>query len=506
MQARARPFPLADRPELVLGFVTLALHLWVNGSYGYFRDELYFIVCGRHPAWGYTDQPPLVPLIAWASDAAFHSLRGLRLVPALACAGTVALAAHAAKLLGGGLYARWLAGLAVIGGGALQVFGVLFTTDALQPLAWLAIGVCVIRAERENEPRWWFIAGAIGGVAFLAKYTVALYLASLAVGLLATKERRLLARRAPWAAALLALAIAAPNLIWQAANGWPFVAHTAVLAAEKNIPLSPAAFLVQEMLTLGPASAPVWMAGAAAFALWPPFRRWRWIAVSWIFLVAAAVAGRGRPYYLAPAYPLLMAGGAVAVEAWLPRVAKPVFAAALIAVATLSAPLFLPVLPVETFVAYERAIRFRPSTGERLRLGELPQYYADMFGWPEIAAAVGKAYGALPPEERARTAFFAWNYGDAAAVDFFGAPLGLPPAISGHESYFLWGPQGADGSVVLILGGRRERLLMMFRSVEPAGRIDNAFAMPEESGQTLWLCRDLLQPIEEVWPKLRHFG
>ena len=335
---------------------------------------------------------------------------------------------------------------------------------------------------------------------------VALYLVSLALGLVATAERRLLAGWEPWAGALLALAIAAPNLFWQAENGWPFVAHTAVLAAEKNIPLSPVAFLVQEILTLGPATAPVWIVGIAAFAFWPPFARWRWVAVSWVLLVAAAVIGRGRPYYLAPAYPLLMAGGAVALEAWLPRLAKPAFAALVAAVAALTAPLFLPVLPVDAFIAYERAIGFTPSTGERLRLGELPQYYADMFGWPEMAATVGKAYQALPPDERKRAVFFAWNYGDAAAIDFFGAPWGLPPAISGHENYFLWGSRGADGSVVLILGGTREALLKLFRSVEPVGRFDHPLAVPAESGQTLWLCREILEPIDEVWPRLRHFS
>ena len=495
---------LFDRPELMLGLATLALHLWVNGAYGYFRDELYFIVCGRHLAWGYTDQPPLTPLIAWASDAAFHSLRGLRLVPALACAATVALTAHAARLLGGGLYARWLAGLAVLGGGALQVFGVLLTTDSLQPLAWLAIGLCIVKAEQ--EPRWLLAAGAIAGVAFLAKYTIALFLVSLGLGLLATPQRLLLARWQAWAGGLLTLVVAAPNLVWQAANGWPFVAHTAVLAAEKNIPLSPLSFLLQEVLTLGPASAPVWIVGVAAFAFWPAFARWRWVAVSWVVLVAAAVIGRGRPYYLAPAYPLLMAGGAVALEAWLPRLAKPAFGALVLAVGTLTAPLFVPILPVDGFIAYERAIGFRPSTGERLRLAALPQYYADMFGWPEMAATVGKAYQALPPDDRARAVFFAWNYGDAAAVDYFGARWGLPPAISTHENYYLWGPGGADGSVVLVLGGTREGLLKMSRTVEPVGRFDNPLAMPDESGQTLWLCRDALEPPQQAWPRLRHFG
>ena len=499
-------FSIVDRPELVLGLLTFALHLWVNGSYGYFRDELYYIVCGRHPAFGYTDQPPLIPLIAWASDATFHSLRGLRLVPALACAATVALTAHAARMLGGGLHARWLAGIAVLGGGALVFWGVTLSTDCLQPIAWLAIGLCVLKAQEGDDKRWWLAAGAIAGFAFLAKYTVALYVVSVAAGLLATTERRLLATWAPWAGGLVALAIAAPNLIWQAANGWPFVAHTAVLAAERNIPYSPDQFLVQEILVVGAATAPVWIAGLVAFALRPAFARWRWIAVSWLFLVAAAVIGRGRPYYIAPAYPLLMAGGAVALEAWLPRLAKPALAALVAAVAVATAPMFLPVLPIRDFIAYQHATGARPTTGERLVLADLPQYYADQFGWPEMAEVVGKAYQALPPEDRRRAVFFAQNYGDAAAIDVFGAPYGLPPAISAHENYFLWGPRGTDGSVVLILGGKFEDHLKHCRSVEPVGRFDHPLAMPYERNQTLWLCRDIKEPIEQVWPRLRHFG
>ena len=497
---------LLHRPELALFLAAFVLHLWVNGAYGYFRDELYFIVCGRHPAWGYTDQPPLTPLIAASSDAIFHSLRGLRLVPALAIAGTAALAAYAARLLGGGLFARWLAGLAVFAGGGLQVPGVILTTDTLQPLAWLAIALCVIKAERDNAPQFWFAAGAIAGVAFLAKYTVALFLVSIAVGLLLTPQRRVLARWAPWGAALLALAIAAPNLLWQALNGWPFVAHTAVLAAEKNIPLSPGQFLAQEVLTLGPGSAPVWIAGLAAFAFWRPFAPMRWVAASWLFMAAAAIIARGRPYYLAPAYPLLMAGGAVAWEAWLPQAARPALTAFVIVGILVAAPFAMPILPVSAYLQYQRALGFKPSTGEKLSLGVLPQYYADMFGWPEIAETVGKAYQALPAEEKAKAVFFGRNYGEAAAVDFFAQRWGGPPAISAHESYFLWGPRGADGSIVFVLGGSREDHIKSFRSVEPVGFIENPLGMPEESGQTLWLCRGLREPLDKIWPRLRHYG
>ena len=371
-----RPFRLLDYPAACLGLAALALHLWVNGSYGYFRDELYFIICGRHPAWGYTDQPPLMPLIAAGSDAAFHSLRGLRLVPALAAAATVALTASAAQMLGGRLYARWLAGLVVLASGTLPFWGVVVETDTLEPLAWLTIAMCVIRAEKDDEPRWWLAAGAIGGVAFLAKYTVAPYLVSIALGLLATPQRRVLVRWQPWAGVLVAVAIAAPNLVWQAANGWPFVVHTAALAATRNIPFSPFSFLVQEILALGPASAPVWLAGLAAFGFSPRFAPYRWVAVSWLLLIVAAAIGHARPYYLAAAYPLLIAGGAVALEAWLPPLAKPAFVAFVLAAGAVTAPYVMPLLPVESFIALQQWIGVMPSTGERLKLGVLPNMSA----------------------------------------------------------------------------------------------------------------------------------
>ena len=166
----------------------------------------------------------------------------------------------------------------------------------------------------------------------------------------------------------------------------------------------------------------------------------------------------------------------------------------------------MPLLPVESFIALQQWIGVKPSTGERLKLGVLPVYYADMFGWPELAEVVGKAYQALPPEDRERAVFFGRNYGEAAAVDFFGAPYGLPPAISGHENYFLWGPRGHDGSVMLILGGSRDDLVKDFRSVEPVGRLDNPLGLPEESGQTLRLCRDRFEPLPAAWPSLQRLG
>jgi Dolichyl-phosphate-mannose-protein mannosyltransferase len=499
---------LAAYPALALGTVTLALHLWANGGYDYFRDELYFIVCGQHLAWGYVDQPPLVPLIARVARALFgDSLLGLRLVPALADAALVALSAEAARRLGGGLFARWLAGLAVLAAPVFRIDGLLLSTDTLQPLAWLAAALALIAAIERERPAAWYVLGAITGVALLDKYMIAFFLAAAGVGLLLTPQRRVLARPAPWLAGALALLITLPNLLWQQEHGWPFLELGAAAANGKNLAYGPLAYLGQEILLLSPLTAPIWLAGLGGFAFWPRLAATRWLAIAWVVLMAMMLLVHGKPYYPAGIYPLLLAGGAVVIEAAIRHGAA---RAAIVAVTVLGGavllPFSLPILPVERFIAYEHALGLRPETGEKQVLGALPQYYADMFGWRDMAAAIGQAYQGLAPEDRAQAVFFANNYGEAAALDVFGGPWQVPPAISGHNSYFLWGPDGHDGSVVLLLSkAPREMLLTHFETAEPLARLDNAYAMPFETGLTLWLCRHSKVPLAEAWPALKHY-
>ena len=212
----------------------------------------------------------------------------------------------------------------------------------MEPLAWLTIAICVIRAEKDDEPRWWLAAGAIGGIRVSRQiYRRALPGLDRARRSSPHRSAALLARWQPWAGVLIAIVIAAPNLLWQAANGWPFVAHIAVLAAEKNIPFSPFSFLVQEILALGPASAPVWGRGPRGFRLLPAFCAAVPVGRRELGLPdrRRAAIGHARPYYLAPAYPLLIAGGAIALEAWLPRLAKPAFVAFVLAAGAVTAPL-----------------------------------------------------------------------------------------------------------------------------------------------------------------------
>jgi|HubBroStandDraft_1064217.scaffolds.fasta_scaffold00076_44 hypothetical protein len=505
---RRLPSLFAAHPGLILGAATLALHLWANGGYDYFRDELYFIVCGQHLAWGYVDQPPMVAVIARLERAVFgDSLLGLRLVPALAATGLVALSAEAARRLGGGLFARWLAALAVLAVPFFAAVGLLLTTDSLQPLAWLAAALLLISAIEYQRPAAWYALGAVAGLALLDKYMIVFFLAAAAVGLILTPERRVLARPAPWLAGILALLIALPNLLWQNSQGWPFLELGAAAANGKNTAYGPLAYFLQQVLIFGPLTAPIWLAGLGSFAFWPRFRASRWIAIAWVVLMATMLFVHGKPYYAGGIYPILLAGGAVAIEASVRQAsARGAIAAVTVLFGAATMPFVLPVLPVDRFIAYQRAVGLEPESGENFPLGVLPQNYADMFGWREMAAGVGQAYQALDPEDQARAVFFASNYGEAGAIDVFGGPWHLPPAISGHNNYFLWGPEGHDGSVVLLSTKKpREELLEVYASAEPVGRIDNAYAMPYESGRTLWLCRGRKVPFAENWAELKHY-
>ena len=395
------------RPGWALAFVALAIHLYASGGYGYFRDELYFIVCGERLDWGYVDQPPLVPLIAWLMHSWFPgSLVMLRLVPALAHAGLIVLTAETARLLGGGRWAQALAGLSVLVGGVYLAQGTLLITDVFQPLTWLFCGYALIRLVRRGDERWWLAVGVVAGIAMQSKYMIAFWLVALGAGVLLTPERRLLLRPKLYVGATIAGIIILPNVLWQAAHDWPFLEIGRVAATSKNVALSPVGFVGAEIDTLNPVTAFVWLTGLAAFAFWRRFADLRCFAIGFVVLMAAMIAMHAKPYYPVGAYPLLFAGGAVALEAWVGQFALRAALTAVIAVmGVVAAPFALPILPVERFASYQSFLGLTPKSLENSPIGRLPQHFADMFGWRELAALVGKAYQSLPAAERSKAVF-----------------------------------------------------------------------------------------------------
>lgn len=496
------------RPSIALGAACLLLHLIVNNRYAIFRDELYFIVCGEHPALGYVDQPPLIPLLAGASHGLFGTaLLPLRLLPAIAMSATVSLAAEFTRVLGGGRFAQWLCGLAVLTGPVFLVDGLLMSTDALQPLTWLACGWCLTRLTQTKDERWWLGFGLCVGVSLTAKYLIFFFLAGLAVGVVLTPVRLSLLKPQLYLGALIALIFLSPSLYWQAANGWPFV-ELGKAAAAKNLALSPLAFAGQQILFVGPLSAPIWIAGLWWFFVHPPYPHLRAFPIAYATMAALVYAVHGKAYYLTPIYPILLAGGALAIENWLVKPGYRWVAAGAIAVSgAVFAPVVLPILPPADYVVYADALGMSlgASATEKLASGVLPQHLADMFGWRDLAAKVSAIYNALPPDERTKAVFFGRNYGEASAIDVYGPSLHGPPALSGHNNYYFWGPQGYDGSVVIVVGGDPARYAEYYQSIERAGELDSPYAMPYETNIPIFVLRGNRVSIATAWPTLRHF-
>ena len=490
--------------------VKLFLHLYANRRYGYFCDELYYLACARHLAWGYVDQPPLIPMLAAWSHALFgDNLIGFRIVPMLAMAATVAMAAEFARAIGGGRFAQWLAGLCVLAAPQFLAIGLLFTTDTFQTVGWLGCAWCLVRLEQSKDERWWIAFGLIAGATLLGKYMIAFFLAALAIGLLATPLRRSLTKPWVYAGALVAALMIVPNVLWQQAHGWPFLELGKAAMNGKNVALSPFAYFAQQLLLIGPLAAPVWLAGLWASVHKPKLGLYRAFPIAYVLLFAFFVATHGKAYFLTSIYPILLGIGAVAIEGRLRNTAARAAALATITLAGfVLAPLAIPVLPEEPYIRYAAALGLGPSAtaAEHQRMGRLPQHFADMHGWPQMAAKVAAVYRALPPQDRAKAVFFSNNYGEAAAIDVLGRRLGLPPAISGHNNYWLWGPRGHDGSVVIEIGGTREHHLEDFRSVEFAGWIENPYAIPYETHQPIWIERGLKWPLNQIWPKVKNYS
>jgi len=496
-------------PAIALAAACFLLHLAVNNRYSVFRDELYFIVCGQHPALGYVDQPPLIPLIAGAAHALFGTaLLPLRLVPALAMSVTVALAVEFVRLLGGGRFGQWLSGLAVLLSPVLLADGLLLTTDALQPLTWLVCSWCLVRLIETNDERWWLGFGLSCGISLAAKYLIFLYVAGLAVGVLLTPLRRSLLKPWLYLGAVIALIFLVPSVYWQAANGWPFLEVLKAGAGGKNLLLSPLAFVGQQVTFVGFASAPIWLAGLWRLSVRPPLPYLRVFPIAYAVMVVLVFSVHGKAYYLTPVYPVLLVGGALAIEGWVMKSAYRRVALGVIAgTGALTAPLALPILPPGDWASYAHALgaSSRMTATQTHDEGVLPQYLADMFGWREMAEKVSAVYNALPPEQRAKAVFFGRNYGEAAAIDVYGPALHGPPAISGHNNYYLWGPRGYDGSVVITVGRNPVQFAKLYQSVERAGAINDPYAVPSETNISIYVLRGLRVPFTKVWPRLKHY-
>ncbi|MGA8221849.1 MAG: glycosyltransferase family 39 protein [Candidatus Acidiferrales bacterium] len=512
---RGREFVFSGAALLAcVALANIFLHFLGINHYGFFRDELYYIACGRHLAWGYIDQPPLVALLAWISRQLFgDSLAGHRVLPILAGGATIFFTGILAREFGGGRLSQFLAAIAMLFSPLFLAFTSFFSMNAFEPLIWLLCAWLAVRIVKGASAKLWLLFGALAGLGLENKHTMLVFGFALVCGLLLSKQRRagegsVFRSKWIWLGALLALAIFLPNLIWEARHGWPQIEVVRNAREFKNVHVSPLQFLAEQVLFMQPVALPIWLAGLYWLLLAGEGKRFRFLGWTFLIVLAIFMTLGGKTYYVLPAYTILAAAGGVAIEQltagsrlhWL-RFAYPAF---LVAGGLVTLPFGVPVLHLDAFARYENAIPYARSVKtERDATAVLPQFYADMIGWDKMAGTIASVYHELPQAEQANCAIFAGNYGEAGAIDYFGPKLGLPGAISGHNNYFLWGPRGYSGECVILFGERAEENKKFFGDVTRVAMISNPLGMPSEQSVPVYICRKPVAPLSVLWPRFR---
>ncbi|MGO9854529.1 MAG: glycosyltransferase family 39 protein [Acidimicrobiales bacterium] len=489
--------PLRKGPVFGIALATVGLELAVSARYGYHRDELYFLACARHLAWGYVDQPPLVPFVAWLSPRLFGaSVVSLRVFPAVASAATVVLTALTARELGGRWRAQVLAALAAATSPELLAAFHLLSTTAFDILLWSAITLLVVRLLRTGNERLWLAVGAVTGVTLMDKFNVAFLVVGLGAGLILGGRCPMLRSPWLWTGCALALAIWSPDIVWNAQHDWAAVAMMHRLHQENSTLGASLAFIPEQLIVVGPVLAVLSIAGFRQL-LCHPFGRPLAYAFL-VMLVLYAVTG-AKPYYLAGGYSMLFAAGGVwAEERLLHRTpAKGVrgWVALMVAGAVVAMPLTLPVLPAS-------ALAKGPWEGG------INKDLSATVGWPSLVGQIASVADRLPLSERANLVIYAGDYGAAGAVDLYGAEHGLPHAISGDNTYWWWGPAGAEnGATTIAVDLPRQYLQTIFTEVTPAGTVATPDGVwTEERGDPIWICRGQEISWAQAWLAARHYG
>jgi hypothetical protein len=490
--------PLSTRPVLLIAAGFLAIELALSGRYGFHRDELYFLACAHHLSWGYVDQPPFVPAIAWLSTHVFGtSPESIRIFPALAGATAVVVTALMARELGGGRRAQALAALAAATTPQVLAACHLLSTAAFDQLFWCLACYASLRILRSTEAdTWWIVLGATVGIGLLNKWNIGFLAAALVAGFVVGGRRRDFMTPWPWVAAGIAIALWLPNLIWNAQHQWAEVAMTQSLRQENGGLGAALSFIPSQIVVVGPVLVVFWVAGLRKLLR---EQRWRPIAIAYLVLLGVFTLTGAKSYYLAGMYFVLFAAGGVWAEARLlahvPEKGLRGWVALMLAGLVFALPLSLPVLP-------EVAL---PTTSWE---GSINKDLSATVGWPQFVRQVATIADRLPADERARLVLFTGDYGAAGAIDLWGDQYGLPQAISGHNSFWWWGPGAAPrNSTTIAINVPAAYLETIFTHVQSAGAVQTPHNVwSEERDEPIWICTGQKISWSAAWPSARHYG
>jgi hypothetical protein len=497
---------LLTSPTAVLLYIVLAdfvFHMLIAGNYGYFRDELYYIVAGERLSFGYVDFPPVIALLAALMNViAGDALVSIHIIPALAGGVIVFLAGKIASEFGGGLKAQVLAAVAAMFSASFAVASI-FSMDVLDMLWWTLLAYLLVRIiKHENrDPKLWLIFGVVAGIGLMTKLTMAFFLLSVLVAFLFVKRSYLMSVWV-WIAAAIALAILSPYVAWNALNGWPtvdfFIHHGGLNGG------GPISFLANQILIAGLLGLPLVIMGLYYFFRSKPGHPCALLGVAFLVLLILFTVTNAKPYFIMGAYPFSFAAGAVILERH--RRVWSGYLVGVILVGILLAPVYAPVLPPQTFVKYYSGLTGAANgASAQQNAGQFPQYLGDRFGWETMTAAIASVYDQLPQSEKASACIFGANYGEASALTFLGKNGSLPPVISSHNNFYIWGP-GDCGAVLITVGVNAAVLQKYYRNVTQVALVTCEYCMSNEDNLPVYVATSPLGSLQSIWPSIKTFG
>jgi len=485
---------------VVLVLAKLGTHLALATRYGRHRDEYYFIDCGKHLAFGYVDHAPMVPWLAGLTTSVFgDSLVMLRLPAILAGAATMWLTILLARRFGANAYGQALAGIALLLAPVYLRMHAMLDIVAFEPLFWTVAAFLIADLIDGADKKRWLLVGLVAGLGLLNKHTMLLWGFGVGVGMLVTPLRAHLKTPWPWLGAVVALLIASPNLRWQSEHDWATVEFIRVMGETVLADIPRPLFLAGQILYFGILAVPIWVAGLVYFFT-DAGKRYRLFGVLFVTVLVVLTVSHAKPYYSAPAFPLVFAAGGAWLGHWFES--RPAlrlgFTTAFVGIGLVLAVVTLPVLPLATVDA-----ALAKALGWIVRPTDLTHDMHDELGWPEQAGVVARIFEEeLTPEERQTATIFTANYGQASALNLHGPAYGLPRATSGHLTHYLWGPDDSRPGPVVVVGGSEEQLTAICDAPKEVGRIRHAVAM--ESDVPIHVCRDHA-PLRDTWPELKRY-
>jgi len=498
-----------------LGLADFVVHMVFAGNYGYFRDELYYIVTGtQHLSLGYVDFPPLIAYIAALLNVfTGDSLFSIHVVPALVEAVLIFVAGMIARELGGGRRAQLLAAVSTLLTLTFLAVGSEFSPDALDQLWWSVLAYLMVRMVKRRERRIWVPIGLVIGIGLLTKLTLFFFVGALLLSfLIVPSGRKYLRSKWVVVAGLIAVAFALPMVYWNAVNGWPMVQFYRDFTGDFNGG-GPLGFLFSQLGELNYLNIPIFIFGLYFYLRSGEAKELRALGLSFIILYVFMTVVDFKPYYLAPVYPMLFAGGAILIERsslskkglhrWFGS--RPYVACALL-LAILLAPLLMPIFPPATLVSAYGETTLQSVGGGSGETGPLPQVLGDRLNWNTMVSTIAQAYSTLPASEKSQACIFTSNYGEASAVNFLGKGLGLPEVISGHNSYYIWGAGSCTGQVLITVGYSLTADEASYQNVTLLTTITCAYCMDLENNLPVYLCTNpTFSSIAQVWPEVRGY-